>query len=419
MIPSMSRDRGLLYTASFLRSARTGAVGILIALYLAKIGLTPEEIGVVIGCGLAGNALAALLATYEGDRLGRRRFLAAMAILMGGGGLAVAFTSHPVILALAAFVGLINGNGRERGAPLILEQAMVPALADDESRTRVFSYFNVAGDFGHGVGAALAMLPDALERWCGFDQVLALRTVLMIAAFLSLATAPLSSVMSKVVEPEHAERPAPLAPESRRLLTRISALFFVDALGGGFITTAWLAYYFSTHFHVTPFVIGALFLGARLANAVSHVAAAWIAQRIGLLKTMVATSLPASFLLLAVVGSPDTAFAVAATLFLLREGLAQMDVPTRQSYVMAIVRPEERTRASGFTNLTRMTAWAIAPFITGWLMETWPDSPALPFVIGTALKVGYAVVFYLVCRNTLPPEEQAALAAARPVAAPI
>jgi MFS family permease len=398
----MGRDRQILYTTSFLRSLRTGAVGILIGLYLPKLGLTTTEMGVVIGAGLLANAVAAFVATFAGDRLGRRHAVAAIALLMGLGGLALALSSHPLVLAIAAFVGMVNGNGRDRGAVLILEQAMVPSLATDRTRTKVFAWFNVAGDFGLGVGALLAMAPDALVATGLMGDLAALRAVLVVCAVLVLATAPLSLALSRAVEPTHDVRtPAvALTPQSKKVVTRIGALFFIDALGGGFITTAWLAYYFQDHFHAGIAAIGALFILARIANALSHVAAAWLARRIGLVNTMVWTSLPSSFLLLTVLVAPS--FEIAAILFVLREGLAQMDVPTRQSYCMAVVRPSERTFVSGVTQLVRLVAWAIAPFFVGWLMTF---SEATPFYLGAGLKIVYIVLLYGSMRGIRPPEE--------------
>ncbi|HZU97702.1 MAG TPA: MFS transporter, partial [Planctomycetota bacterium] len=199
----MGRDRQILYATSFLRSLRTGAVGILIGLYLPKLGLTTTEMGFVIGAGLLANAVAAFLATFAGDRLGRRSSVATIALLMGLGGLALALTSHPLALAVAAFVGMVNGNGRDRGAVLILEQAMVPSLATDRTRTKVFAWFNVAGDLGLGVGALLAMAPDALVATGIMGDLAALRAVLVVCAVLVLATAPLSLALSRTVEPTH------------------------------------------------------------------------------------------------------------------------------------------------------------------------------------------------------------------------
>src|SRR6185436_16806187 len=195
----------------------------------------------------------------------------------------------------------------------------------------------------------------------------------------------------------------PLTPSSRRILWRISALFALDSLAGGFLTTALLSYFFAERFGVSVALIGPLFFVARLANALSHLAAAWLARRIGLVNTMVLTHIPSSLLLISVAYAPS--FPVAAGLFLLRESLVEMDVPTRQSYVMAVVRPEERTLASGVTHLVRMGAWAVAPAFAGLLMNS--SSLMIPLVIGAAMKIAYDLLLWRAFRHVKPPEELA------------
>jgi predicted MFS family arabinose efflux permease len=206
--------------------------------------------------------------------------------------------------------------------------------------------------------------------------------------------------LSGQIEVPHKESVA-VTPGSRRVLTRISALFAIDAIGGGFLTTALLAYFFHERFGVGIESIGLLFFVARIANALSHFAAAWLAARIGLVNTMVFTHIPSSLLLLTVPFMPS--FPVAAALFLVREALVEMDVPTRQSYVMAVVRPEERTFASGVTHLVRLAGWAVAPAIAGLLMTG--TSLAAPLVVGAALKIVYDIVLWRAFRNLHPPEE--------------
>ena len=201
---------------------------------------------------------------------------------------------------------------------------------------------------------------------------------------------------------------APVSPEAKKVVTRISALFALDGLGGGFLTTALLSYFFYTRFGVDERGMGLLFFGARVLNAGSHLGAAWLAARIGLVNTMVFTHIPSSLLLLTVPFAPS--FTVAAILFLLREGLVEMDVPTRQSYVMAVVKPEERTFASGVTSLVRLAVWAVAPGFAGLFMRG--GMLGAPLVIGAGMKIAYDLLLYGAFRNVKPPEE------ARPGAAP-
>lgn len=394
-------DRTILYAAAFLRALATGMVGVLIGIYLAREGLSPTAIGLVISAGLAGAAVATLLAALHADRMGRRRALLAVATLTAGGGLVVACSSNPFVLAAAAFVGMMNGMGRDRGAALVLDQAILPATVVDAERTRVLAVYNLLQDVGHAFGGLLAGLPAVLRQTAGVSEIASLRLTLVVYVALSLAVVVLYRGLTPAVEPVAGERSPGISLSSRRILRRISALFALDSLAGGFLLTALLSFFFFERFGVDEAVVGPLFFFARLANALSHLLAAWLAARIGLVNTMVFTHVPASLLLVAVPFAPS--FAVAAALFLLREALVEMDVPTRQSYVLAVVRPEERTIASGVTHLVRLLGWTVGPSIAGALMQG--VSLATPLFVGAATKILYDVLLYLAFRGTRPPEE--------------
>ncbi|HVP38823.1 MAG TPA: MFS transporter [Candidatus Saccharimonadales bacterium] len=398
----MLRDRRILYSVAFLRAVATGMAGVLIGIYLARLGFNPTQIGLVVSAGLAGAAVAAVLVTLRADRSGRRRSLVALALLGGAGGLAVAATSHLAVMAAVAFAGMLNGMGRDRGAALILDQAILPATTDDRHRTQTFAWYNLLQDAGHAVGSLAAGLPVLLRAWAGVDELTSLRLTLAGYAGITLATGALYLCLSPAAEAPRAARVAEVSPESRRVLWRISSLFALDGLGGGFLTAALLSFFFFKRFGVAEASLGLLFFCARLANAGSHLAAAWLARRIGLVNTMVFTHVPSSLLLLTVAVAPT--FPVAAALFILREGLVEMDVPTRQSYVMAVVRPEERTVASGVTHLVRLFSWAVAPGFAGLLMS----GPALagPLVVGAGMKIAYDVLLYAAFRGSRPPEER-------------
>jgi len=371
-------------------------VGVLVAIYLAARGFSPSKTGVIVAAGLGGAALAALLTTVLADRVGRRRVLVAVALLGAAGGAALAFAgSFPLALA-AAFIGMVNGMGRDRGAALILDQAILPATAAGADRTTTFAWYNVLQDAGHALGGLAAGAPVLLRR-AGLEHLPSLQVALVAAAGALLLTALLYARLSPAAEVPAGPRP-PLTAASRRVLVRISALFAVDSLAGGFLTAALLAWFFYQRFGVAEAAVGLLFFAARLANAGSHLGAAWLARRIGLVNTMVFTHIPSSLLLLTVAWAPS--FPVAAALFLLREGLVEMDVPTRQSYVMAVVRPEERTVASGVTHLVRLAAWAVAPSFAGLLAEG--VSLAWPLIIGAAMKIGYDILLYVAFRRHEP-----------------
>jgi MFS family permease len=395
-------DRTILYAGAFLRATATGLAGILLGVHLARTGLAPSEIGVVTSSGLAGAALASAVAMRRADALGRRGFLAGLAALSAAGGVAAALSSSPGILAAAAFVGMLNGMGRDRGASLVLEQAMLPATASDAGRTAAFAAYNVLQDAGHALGSLLAALPALLHRAAGIETPTGSRLTLLLYAALFVALAPLALALSPQVEVRTAGAAAALSPESRRILRRIGALFAVDSLAGGFLSATLFSVFFYERFGVDESGLAPLFFAARILNALSHLAAAALARRFGLVNTMVFTHIPSSLLLATVPFAPS--YAVAAVLFLLREGLVEMDVPTRQSYVMAVVRPEERTFASGLTHLVRMAAWAVAPAVAGLLMQG--VSLATPLLVCAALKIAYDVALYRACRGTLPPEER-------------
>lgn len=401
MSASLISNRNVLYATASIRSLATGMIGVMLGIYLARLRFTPGEIGGVIGAGLAGAALAALVVTYAGDRMGRRRTLLWLAMLSALGGLGAAFVSTAAMMAAVAFLGMLNGMGRDRGASLVLEQAILPATVPDAARTYSFAWYNVLMDSGNAVGSLLAGLPALLPRISGLDAVAAFRVSVMLYAALMLLPAFLYSRLSP-----QAERPAehltvPISPQSRRILWKISALFAVDSVSGGFIGTALLAYFFYQRFGAGEGVIAFLFLIARGANALSHLGAAWLAKRIGLVNTMVFTHIPSSLLLMTVPFAPN--IWVAALFFLLRESLVEMDVPARQSYVMAVVRPEERTFASGVTHLVRLGGWAVAPSFAGLLMQQL--ALATPIFIGAALKITYDVLLYFSFRKIRPPEE--------------
>jgi MFS family permease len=398
-------DRPRLYAAALLRAFATGQVAILVGLYLARRGFDAAATGSVVSAGLAGAAAAAALVTARGDRFGRRRTLVALSVLGTAGGVVVAFASAPWLLAVAAFFGMLNGMGRDRGAALILDQAILPATGRETDRTTAFAAYNVLQDVGHALGALAAGAPLLLGHALGVDDVTALRLGLGLYAALLATSGILYAGLSPQSEASPGQSRERLSPATRSRLLRICSLFALDSLAGGFLTAALLAVYFEERYGASATTIGSLFFGARVGNALSHLGAAWLARRIGLLNTMVFTHIPSSLLLVTMAFAPS--FPVAALLFLLREGLVEMDVPTRQSYVMGVVRPEERTMASGLTQLVRLAAWAVAPAFAGLLMRD--ASLATPLVVGGLLKIAYDLALYFSFRGLRPPEERTEL----------
>src|SRR5262245_1389019 len=399
-------DPTLIYIAAFLRSATVSLVGVTLAIHLANLGFSAARIGLLIGVGLAGSSLATVVVSLRGDAWGRRRVLVALTVLTAVGYLALAaFTDAPALLSLA-FIGMLNGMGRDRGAASALEQAILPATVPDDQRTWALAWYNLVLDAGHAIGALAAATPTLLTRVTAIGVDVAHQiTFAMCAAAMLLALA-LYLVLTPNIEVSSgsSRSSAPVDPRSKRVITRLALLFGLDSIGGGFLNSALISYWFFRQYGTAEADLAVLFFAARVLNACSHIVAAWLSRRIGLLNTMVWTHLPSSLLLM--VAPASASAAIAAALFLAREALVEMDVPTRQSYVMAVVKPGERTLASGVTNVTRNVAWAVGPSVAGVVMQH--VALAGPLIIGGGLKIAYDVLLYRAFRHVRPPEEEPA-----------
>lgn len=396
------RDLGLIIGAAFLRSAGISMLAVLIGLYLTKRQYSTGEIGAIITAGLAGSTAAVVLVTVCGDRVNKRYLLCSIAILSALGCIFVGEWEGFALLLVASFFGMLNGMGRDRGASLVIEQALLPVTTTDRGRTLAFAWYNVLQDVGHGLGSLFAGLPFLLQNRFGLDPIISFKTSILTAAAMFGLSASFYLVMSRASFAAVIATPLwCLSPTTRSRMMRISALFGIDSLAGGFITAALISVFFVQRFGVGIEVLALLFFGSRVCNAISHLVAAWLARKIGLLNTMVFTHIPSSLLLMTVAVAPN--FEVAAVLFLLREGLVEMDVPTRQSYVMAIVSPAERTVASGVTHLVRMAGWSMAPVFAGILMQS--ISPMTPLIVAAVMKLAYDVILYVSFKRVKPPEE--------------
>ncbi len=397
------RDLGLVYLAAFLRSTVAGVLGVTLAIYLAERGLRVAAIGLVIGAGIGGAALLTAMISVLEARFGRRQTLIGFALLSASGCLSVTASTRLAFLVPCAFVGMLNGMGRDRGPAGALEQALLPGIVDATRRTWVLAWYNLVLDAGHAFGALAAAVPAVLASSSPIGSRSAHEAALMAcAAALALSALPYAFLSAQAGMSESRGAPrAPIDPRVKRMVTRIALLFGLDSLGGGFLSSALMAYWFFERYGLDERRIAVLFFAARVLNAASHVGAAWLARRFGLLNTMVFTHLPSSVLLIAAPAGPTGA--VAGGLFLAREALVEMDVPTRQSYVMAIVPPQHRAFSSGMTNAARTTAWAVGPAIAGVVMQY--VFLAGPLVIGGALKIAYDLLLYASFRTIKPPEE--------------
>ncbi len=394
-------DRARIYAASFLRALANGLAGVVLGIYIAKLGHSVVVLGLVLSTGLVGATLTALVTTFYGDRFGRRRALVVLGAMSAVGGLAAAAASDPAAIAFAAFFGMMTGMGKDRGAMLALESAALPSTTDDAGRTRVFAWHAVLQDVGQALGGLFAVLPGLLIGY-GATETGAYRGVIVLYALLTAASLPLYAGLSARTEADVRHLRVPLSPRSRSMLAKICALFALDGVGGGFLGSALFSYFFFSAFGATEAQIAVLFLVGKAMSATSHLVAAWLARRIGLVNTMVFTHIPSSLILVAIPFAGS--FTAAAVLYLLREGLVEMDVPTRTSYVMAVVAPEERTFASGATGIARLASWAVAPAVAGVTIQAF--SLGVPLFIAAGLKITYDVLLYAAFRRVKPPEER-------------
>lgn len=398
-----SADRRWVLLPAGLRATATGLVGVLMGVYLARLGLDAAQIGGLVASGLAGAAAAGLLTSRWGDRLGRRRMLAGLSLLGAVGCAAMAFATRPWALGLAAFLGMLNGMGREQGAALILDQAILPAIAGGRRQTTLaFAHYHFLLDAGGALGAAVLSLPWLMQKTTEAGPLASLRLTWAVPAVLMGGAALLSLRLSSGAEVGRAPCVASAGGGGRRLLQRAAGLFFMDAFADGLLTSSLLAYFLYLRFGISEGSLALLFSAGRVANACSHYGAAWLARRIGLVNTMVFTHLPSSLALVGLALAPT--FPFAALLFLLRESLGEMDEPTRKSFLMAVVPPAERTTVAGTTHLVRMAGWALAPALAGLLIRG--HSLSAPLFVAAGLKVLFDGFLFLAFRGTVPPEER-------------
>jgi len=406
------RNLALIYAAAWLRSFGIGFLGVVLGVFLYREGLSSTAIGLVIAAGLAGAATGTVFITFKADRLGRRPTLFVLSLLTALGAVPLIFHSHLGLFALAslAFIGMLNGMGTDRSPAFALEQATIPGLVSDQKRTWSLAWYSVVLDASGAVGALAAGIPIVAQKWWAVDLARSYRLLFIGYAAISVLTALLYLLLSPEVEIRKAglplERRTAISPETKSTIKRLSALFAIDAFGGGFLTDALVSYWFFRRFGIAESQLALLFFTVHVLNALSHLGAAWLARRIGLIKTMVFTHLPSSIFLIAAAFMPSPRWAV--LLFLLRESLVEMDVPTRQSYVAAVVRPEERTFAAGVTNLVRNGAWAAASAVAGVFMQQ--VAFAAPLLLGGGLKIIYDGLLWRAFRHLAPPEERKAQA---------
>jgi MFS family permease len=316
-----SRNLLVIYLAAWLRSFNIGFLGVVLGVYLSREGFSATAIGLVIAAGLAGAAAGTVFITFNADRLGRRRTLFALSLLTALGALPlILHVGLPAMLALA-FLGMLNGMGTDRSPLFALEQAMIPGLVPDQRRTWALAWYSVVLDASGALGALAASLPLLLQRMWGVDLAAGYHALFIGYAAIHLLSAVLYLLLSADVEVQRITLPGKpvtrVSPETKSTLAKLCALFAIDAFGGGFLTDALVSYWFFRRFGIAENKLALLFFTVHVLNALSHLGAAWLARRLGLIKTMVFTHLPSSLFLIAAAFMPSARWAV--LLFLLRE----------------------------------------------------------------------------------------------------
>jgi len=408
----LDRNGRLLFTTRVLRMFAYGFLAVVLVLYLAGLGLDALTIGAILTLTLVGDTVVSLWLTTNADRIGRRRVLVAGSLLMTAAGLVFAVTSWVPLLILAATIGVISPTGNEVGPFLAVEQAALSQATPDARRTPTFAWYNLAGYVATAVGALAAGLLTQALLAVGLVAVDAYRVIVVGYAVVGLLMAAVFWRVGAAVEVPAAELSADdgiarrlgLGARSRGIVARLSLLFSLDAFGGGFIPQSLMAYWFHLHYGVEPALLGGIFFGANLLAAVSSLSASRFAARFGLINTMVFTHLPSNVLLILVPLMPNLALAIAV--LLLRFSLSQMDVPTRQSYVMAVVEPGERSAAAGVTGIARTTGAAISPVLSAPLVAS-ASLAAVPFFLAGGLKIAYDLLLYRAFRSGRAPDERA------------
>jgi len=408
LIDWLSKDGKLVLAARVTRTFAYGFLSIVLAIYLKLIGFNDIVIGLVLASTLVNSVIFTLIASFYADRLGRRNMLVIYAALMSISGAIFLATEDYLALIAAALIGTINVTGSETGAFLSLEQALLPqTVSNVRKRNTIFALYNMAGTFAMSIGILLSGLPTILQHQFGLSQIESIKPLFMLYSSLGIIVMIIYFMLSKKIELTGDQIAKPLtqvlSPETKKIVGKLSGLFSLDSFAGGFVIQSIVAFWFFTKFGLDLTTLSYIFSIAGVLTAFSFLAAARIADKIGLVNTMVFTHIPSNILLILVGFAPTLPLAIA--FYLGRMALSQMDVPTRQSYIVSVVKEEERTASTGITNISRNISQAVSPSLTGYILQALPVLSA-PFVIGGILKIAYDLALYLNFKNIKPAEEE-------------
>src|SRR5882762_982515 len=404
---TLTRDGWLLFFTRFIRLFAYGSLSVVLVFYLIGLGLSESQTGLLLTLTLIGDTAVSLYLTTRADRIGRRRMLIVGALLMAAAGLAFAFTHNFLLLILAGTIGVISPSGNEVGPFLSIEQAALSHVVPARTRTEVFAWYTLAGSLATAIGALCGgTLAHSLQKTI-MMPVVSYRAVVILYAALGIILAFVFARLSSAAEVKSPGETGTLKSilgisHSRHVVAKLASLFALDSFAGGFVVQSFAAYWFYLRFGVDPGTLGIIFFWANIFAGISALLASRLASRFGLINTMVVTHLPSNILLILVPLMPNLSLAV--LVLLVRFSISQMDVPTRQSYTMAVVSAEERSAAAGITGVARTTGAAISPLFVGFLFAR-PSLINAPFFIAGTLKIIYDLLLYREFVGLRPPEE--------------
>lgn len=395
------KDIYILFATRILRLFAYGALSVVLVLYLSRIGLDDYRIGLLITLTLIGDAIISLWITTHADIYSRKKMLILGSFLMGAGGIAFLLTDNYLVLTVTAIIAVISPTGKEIGPFLSIEQSALAQILERKNLTKVIAWYNLAGSFATAFGALCAgwltevFLNEGVSLTGSYKIIIAgygLAGIILLIIFSFLST---QIEAEKVKDVQPVKRTLGLH-KSKKVVFKLSSLFALDAFAGGFIIQSIIAYWFYLKFGLSAGALGSIFFGTNLVAGISALYAARIANRIGLLNTMVFTHLPSNVLLLLIPLMPNLTLAV--VILILRFSISQMDVPTRQAYTMIVVSEDERSAAAGISTISRSVGASVSPSICGMLLAN-PLLLNLPFFFAGGLKIIYDLWLYASLRK--------------------
>jgi MFS family permease len=414
----LSTDGKLILLARTIRTFAYGFLSIILAIYLKLSGFNDLLIGIILSSTLINSIIFTLIVTLYADRIGRRKILIIYASLMSISGIIFFVSNNYILLIVSALIGTINVTGSETGSFLSLEQAILPqTLKEQKKRNTLFAIYNMVGTFAMSAGVLLSGLPNIIEQYYQLNEIQSIKPLFLLYAILGLIVLLIYLKLSHKIEitkldtyNDKNQKINPLrqssktlSPKSKEIITKLSGLFAIDSFAGGFVIQSIVSLWFFTKFGADLTTLSYVFSIAGILTAFSFLISTKIADKFGLINTMVFTHLPSNILMILVAFVPT--FDLAIVLYLIRMGLSQMDVPTRQSYIVAVVNENERTAAVGITNISRNITQAISPSIAGYILQ-FVSFLYAPFLLGGALKIIYDVALYLNFRKIKPSDEK-------------